>query len=71
MTTNIEYALMAGGSYVSTRSILNQFPAPEGWTPFNHIENNSNSFEAIAFQKGNEIVISYAGTYPSSARRMR
>jgi hypothetical protein len=32
MATEIEYALMAGTSYVSTRSEINRFPAPQGWT---------------------------------------
>lgn len=28
MTTNIEYALMAGASYISTRPDVNKFPIP-------------------------------------------
>ncbi len=31
MTTTIEYALMAGASYISNRPNVNQFPAPDGW----------------------------------------
>ncbi|MDD2721960.1 MAG: hypothetical protein PHH47_11700 [Gallionella sp.] len=31
MATAIEYALMAGASYISTRSDSNKFPAPQGW----------------------------------------
>ena len=72
MTTNIEYALMAGRAYQSTRSKdINWFPIPDGWVEFFHVPKNpdypmfteASGFEAISFQRGNEIVISYAGTY--------
>lgn len=62
MTTSIEYALMAGASYIDTRRLVNQFPAPEGWAMSNHKSKDS-GFEAVTFTKGSEIVISYAGTY--------
>ncbi|MDP3744634.1 MAG: hypothetical protein Q8Q76_09905 [Methylotenera sp.] len=62
MTTTIEYALMAGGSYISTRPDLNKFPVPDGWLQTTHVTKSS-GFEAVAFQRGSEIVISYAGTY--------
>ena len=64
MTTTIEYALMAGASYVSNRpQEFNRFSIPEGWTAIKY-ENppGGSGFEAISFVKGNEIVISYAGT---------
>lgn len=32
MTIEIEYALMAGASYLSTRALINQFPIPTGWS---------------------------------------
>jgi hypothetical protein len=32
MTTTLEYALMAGGSYISTRTEINRFDTPAGWT---------------------------------------
>jgi hypothetical protein len=32
MATDLEYALMAGGSYISTRNPSNRFPTPQGWT---------------------------------------
>ncbi len=67
MPSILEYALMAGRSYIDTRPDLNQFPVPGGWTEFFHVPNDTfpqdSGFEAIAFQRGNEIVISYAGTY--------
>ena len=31
MASQIEYALMAGGSYITTRPEINRFPAPDGW----------------------------------------
>lgn len=64
MTTTIEYALMAGGSYISTRPDPNKFPVPDGWLQTTHVTKPS-GFEAVIFQRGTEIVISYAGTYPS------
>lgn len=62
MTTTLEYALMAGRAYQSTRNAINLFPTAEGWTTSRH-ETQPSGFEAISFQRGSEIVISYAGTY--------
>lgn len=72
MTTDIEYALMAGRAYQTTRDSVNQFPISQGWSEFFHVPNNpdypmftsSSGFEAVSFQRGNEIVISFAGTNP-------
>ena len=64
MTTEIEYALMAGASYFDTRRPANRFPTPLNWLSFNHQAGDS-GFEAISFTNGTEIVISYAGTYPT------
>ena len=71
MTTPLEYSLMAGSSYRTTRTLENLFPTPPGWTLFFPVPDLSTAaifpvsagFEAVAFQKGTEIVISYAGTY--------
>ncbi len=67
MATEIEYALMAGGSYLTTSNPINQFPVPIGWSqiPNSHVVGTGflpSGFEAVSFVKGNEIVISYAGT---------
>ena len=71
MTTAIEYALMAGGAYISNRDPLNQFPVPQGWQATRHDNPPDGSgFEAISFINGTtiatstEIVISFAGTGP-------
>src|SRR3989344_2757559 len=63
MATQLEYALMAGAAYRSTRDPINRIPTPEnlGWVPIRY-ETQSSGFEAISFQRGNEIVISFAGT---------
>lgn len=68
----IDCALMAGRVYESTRTQENWLPTPDGWTEFFHRPNNgqviTSGFEASAFQSSsnpNNIVISYAGTYPS------
>src|SRR5687767_5124412 len=72
MVSTIEYALMAGRAYQTTRDPINQFSIPVvlGWLEIAHVPNNpsfpqftgADGFEAVAFKKGAEIVISYAGT---------
>jgi hypothetical protein len=66
MATNLEYALMAGVAYRSTRNEINRFPIPtsSGWSEIlgSHRNLDASGFEAIAFQNGTDIVISYAGT---------
>lgn len=73
MTTEIEYAVMAGRAYQTTRAKINWFPVPEGWVEYFHVPNNPDypmftggaGFEGVSFQNianPNEIVISYAGT---------
>jgi hypothetical protein len=65
MTSEIEYALMAGDSYISTRPEINQFPIPQDWVSFNH-QSLDTGFEAVTFTNGTDIVISFAGTDPAS-----
>lgn len=74
----IEYALMAGAAYISTRQKeFNRLPVPTGWAVLPDLNANNQStgfyvsdpstgFEAIAFRKGTDIVISYAGTTPNN-----
>jgi len=64
MATDIEYALMAGASYISTRWEINQFPVPEGWLEKvgKREKDDATGFEATYFTKGTEIVISFSGT---------
>ena len=62
MTTTIQYALMAGASYVSNRPELNRFAVLEEWAYTEYDEKDYSGFEAVSFVKGGEIVISYAGT---------
>ena len=63
----IDYALMAGASYISTRKSLNHFPVPvaSGWSELEDERKGRDvGFEATAFTKGNnQLVISFAGTY--------
>lgn len=67
MITEIEYALMAGASYFSTRADVNHFPVPAGWTESidDRRRISSSGYEATYFTKGSEIVISFAGTDPA------
>jgi hypothetical protein len=60
---------MAGRAYQSTRAEINLFPSLVGWVePLDKREvNNSTGFEAGYFQRGNKIVISYAGTNPNES----
>ena len=63
MTSDLEYALIAGNAYYDNRSALNRTPAPEGWNLYSRYPNDAaTGFEAVAFQRGTEIVIAYAGT---------
>ena len=74
MATTLDYALMAGSAYRTSRTLENLFPAPQGWALFFPVPDPSTAaifpassgFEAVAFQSGTEIVISYAGTYSKS-----
>jgi len=63
MATEVEYALMAGRVYQSTRGKINWLPDLEswGWTE-QQLQQQPSGFEAVSFQKGNEIVVSFAGT---------
>lgn len=67
MITDIEYALMAGASYISTRADINRFPTPDGWVE-KVIKRQAwgSGYEATYFvsQCSNDIVISFAGTDP-------
>ncbi len=71
MTTAIEYALMAGASYISNRDSRNQFPIPENWYQVSYAPPEPSGFEAATFGNAatlatsTEIVISFAGTYPT------
>jgi hypothetical protein len=67
--STLDYALMAGYSYYSTRGDINRTPFPSGWLPFDEPAGlnrriGTEGFEAASFQRGNEIVIAFAGTYP-------
>jgi len=64
----IDCALMAGASYISTRPDINKLPIPAGWKTVDnsHFSDQSSGFEAVAFknQSLNEIVIAFTGTDP-------
>jgi Ca2+-binding RTX toxin-like protein len=64
MATVIEYALMAGAAYISSRADINKFPIPQGWVEQVELRKNDlgSGFEATEFRRDSEIVISYAGT---------
>jgi len=80
MATVIEYALMAGRAYQTTRDPINLFSVPDVWLEFAHVPNNpaypqftgADGFEAVYFknQSSNEIVISFAGTGPTLGVRV-
>src|SRR4051812_30476855 len=63
MATELEYALLSGSVYVTTRHPVNQIAPAPGWAAIDRIVTpTSGGFEAQAYQRGSEIVISYAGT---------
>ncbi|MCX5734961.1 MAG: hypothetical protein NTW68_11625 [candidate division NC10 bacterium] len=60
-----DYALMAGNAYRLGALDETLIPIPGGWQqlsgPLGYSKDRS-GFEAVAYQRGNEIVISFAGT---------
>jgi Ca2+-binding RTX toxin-like protein len=72
MVTEIEYALMAGRAYLTSRNSINQFPIPPRWSEFFHVPDPANpvfpttdGFEAVYFRRDDnpdEIVIAFTGT---------
>lgn len=71
-TIPVQYSLMAGSAYFSTRGDVNRIPFPDsdGWQRlpgYNFRQDDTTGFEATAFTRGTgsnqEIVISFAGTY--------
>ena len=72
IVTTIEYALLAGAAYKSTRSNENKIPSPGNWNKLNpdagldFRQDDLTGFEAVAFEKNGNIVISFAGTYERS-----
>ncbi|WP_153021665.1 MULTISPECIES: calcium-binding protein [unclassified Rhodanobacter] len=60
MTSNLEYAQLA--THVYARSDENRTPLTDGWTQISRQEDDTWGFSAGAYQRGNEIVISFAGT---------
>ena len=67
MANDLEYALMAGRAYFTTRGAVNRFPdSINGWEEIDDKDTPDTGFEARTFRRGNEIVIAYAGTYPPS-----
>lgn len=64
MTTAIEYALIAGASYISNRPEINQILAPDVWLEnIDRRTTTESGFEATYFVGvNNEVVISFAGT---------
>ena len=56
MTTEIDYALLAGASYYDTRTDINRFPVPQEWSVISRSPQNASSgFEASTYKKDNEV----------------
>ena len=62
MTTLIEYALMSGASYISTRAEISQFPVPDSWSEIvaKRALEPSSGFRGHLLHQRQEIVISFA-----------
>ena len=60
MATNLEYAQLA--THVYSRSPENQTPLTGGWTQIAGQADDTWGFSAGAYRRGDEIVISFAGT---------
>jgi Ca2+-binding RTX toxin-like protein len=76
MATNEELAVLAASAYFFHRTLENRVEAPAGWNllaipamgtdptdPQGSFYNRASGFEGLAYAKGNEVVISFAGTY--------
>ena len=65
MANAIEYALMAGASYISNRAPIYRFPVPKDWNEVEKLRKSDliSGFEATHFTNGTQVVISFAGTY--------
>ncbi|MFH1870442.1 MAG: calcium-binding protein [Pseudomonadota bacterium] len=67
----LDYMLMSGNAYDSTRSSTNKIPVPLGWNQLpgtlGYQQPKTSGFEAAAYQQGNQIVISFAGTFPGGS----
>ncbi|EIL97735.1 HlyJ hemolysin-like protein [Rhodanobacter sp. 115] len=63
MTSNLEYAQLA--THVYARSSANRTPLTDGWVQISRQEDDMWGFSASAYQRGGEIVISFAGTNES------
>ena len=64
MATTLEYALFSANVYGNSEAVRreqNTLPAPDGWTALTRVVLPA-GFMATAYQRGTEIVISYAGT---------
>src|SRR2546425_5329852 len=72
MPTTIDYALLSANVYGNSKAVRdprNTLPTPDGWTrlpitPSDVLASGSTAtgFMARAYQNGNDIVVSYAGT---------
>jgi Ca2+-binding RTX toxin-like protein len=60
MASNLDYAQLATDVYA--RSIANATPLVGGWAEVSRQEDDGWGFSASAYLKGNEVVISFAGT---------
>jgi hypothetical protein len=47
MTILIDYALMAGASYISNRPLVNRLPTPDGWTEIIELRKNDPNSLAV------------------------
>ena len=67
MPDNLDYALLAANSYSAALtpqdvSAANTLPLPSGWSILDSRDDAFSGFTARAYQKGDEIVVAYAGT---------
>ena len=69
VVTTLDYSILAGAAYFSTRAAINRFPIHQDWSELidDRTLNEQSGFEALAFQSGNQIVLSYSGTDPAAS----
>ena len=62
MADTSDLAVLAASAYYTQRNDANRIYVPSTWSLLDRTHDQSSGFEAVAYRKGNEIVIAFAGT---------
>ncbi len=62
MADTSDLAVLAASAYYTQRNDANRIYAPSSWSLLDRTHDQPSGFEAVAYRKGDEIVIAFAGT---------